>query len=103
MDDSKDKNIQLVMKNTTYDLETTQRKLEEHNGDPILVIKDYMGLLKQPTGNKMKSVNQEIYKQIRGKMNNSMRNYNNKNPINIDHVIENFQESEKRVKNEGKE
>ena len=36
-------------------------------------------------------------------MNNSMRNYNNKNPINIDHVIENFQESEKRVKNEGKE
>ena len=101
MDDIEDKNIQLVMKNTTYDLETAQEKLHEHNGDPILVIKDYMGLLKknQQKTEKMKSVNQEIYKQIRCQMDIGMRNYNNKNPINIDHVIENFQESEKRVKN----
>lgn len=100
MDHIEDKNIQLVMKNTTYDLETTQIKLEEHNGDPILVIKDYMGLLKGEKVNKMKSINQEIYKQIRCQMDSGMRNYNNKNPINIDHVIENFQESEKRMKNE---
>jgi hypothetical protein len=43
-------------------------------------------------------VNQEIYKQIRLKLDNSMREYREKNPINIEQVVTNFKESEERVK-----
>jgi hypothetical protein len=47
---------------------------------------------------KVKSVNQEIYKQIRYSLDSSMREYREKHPINVDQVINNFQESNEREK-----
>ena len=96
------KDIHLILNQTTYTLDEACIKLQKHDGNPILVIKEYMGLLKEnqqksEKTQKIKSVNQEIYKQIRHEMDTSMRNYNNKHPVDIDHVIENFQESEKRI------
>ena len=93
-----DANIHLVMSQTTYSYNDAVLKLNNHNNNPILVIKEYMGLLDDKKINpKIKSVNQEIYKQIRGELDVSMRHYNNKNPIDINHVIQNFQESEKKL------
>lgn len=104
MDTKEEANIKLVMSQTTYSYNDALTKLNHHNNNPILVIKEYMGLLNEKANDndkkpnsKIKSVNQEIYKQIRGKLDVSMHHYNNKNPIDINHVIQNFQESEKRL------
>jgi hypothetical protein len=48
---------------------------------------------------KIKSVNQEIYRQIRHTLDSSMNVYREKHPINVDQVITNFQESDEREKN----
>jgi hypothetical protein len=46
----------------------------------------------------VKSVNQEIFRQIRTKLDSSMKVYREKNPVNMDQVIENFKESDEREK-----
>ena len=106
MDTKEEANIKLIMSQTTYSYNDALTKLNHHNNNPILVIKEYMGLLNEnknkndndtKMNSKIKSVNQEIYKQIRGELDVSMRCYNNKNPVDINHVIQNFQESEKRL------
>jgi hypothetical protein len=51
---------------------------------------------------KIKSVNQEIYRQIRYTLDSSMRSYREKHPINVDQVINNFQESNEREKDKEK-
>ena len=61
------------------------------------VLKDYMGIPEKKE-TKIKSVNQEIFKQIRLKLDTSMKEYREKNPINIDQVVTNFKESEQREK-----
>ena len=48
---------------------------------------------------KVKSVNQEIFKQIRIKLDNSMKDYREKNEINTEQVIYNFKEADERKKN----
>jgi hypothetical protein len=64
------------------------------------VIKDYMNIpIHIPEEKKVKSVNQEIFRQIRIKLDNSMKNYRDKNPINVEQVIDNFNESDERKKN----
>ena len=54
------------MRQTNYNEETTKEKLKEFNFDEVSVIKNYLGIVeKKPT---IKSVNQEIYKQMRQKL-----------------------------------
>jgi hypothetical protein len=76
-------------------------KLKQFNYDHINVIKDFMGIPihKQE---KIKSVNQEIYRQIRYKLNDSLNTYNNKNPVDINKVIHNLHQSEENEKNKKK-
>ena len=73
MENTKDKEkelIQIIMRQTDYNEEIAREKLIESNFDTILVIKKYMGLNdKKPET--IKSVNQEIYKQLRYKLNNN--------------------------------
>ena len=87
--------IQTIMAQTTYTEEEAQQKLELFGGDPIKVIKDFMGIKEKPT--KIKSVNQEIFKQIRYKLDESMRTYAEQNPVNMNQVIDNINESEDRL------
>ena len=61
--------IMLILRQTSYSEETAREKLMECNGNYVDVIKQYMGV-KSPTV-KTCSVNQEIYKQLRYKMNSS--------------------------------
>jgi hypothetical protein len=93
-----EKYIKHIMSQTNYSEEVAKTKLQEFNGDFMQVLKDYMGIPIKKDTNKIKSVNQEIYKQIRHSLDQTMKNYREKNPINIEQVITNLQESEEREK-----
>ena len=70
--------IAIILRQTNYDENTAKEKLVECNNDHIKVIKLYMGIIDKPKNNQknIKSVNQEIYKQLRYKLNDSMQKYN---------------------------
>ena len=93
-----DEKIQLILRQTDYTEEKALTKLEEFNYDHISVIKDFFGIPLQRE-NKIKSVNQEIYRQIRYKLNDSLNEYNKKNPMDINKVIQNISQSEENLKN----
>jgi len=95
--DDIDKRVKMVVSQTTYSVEEANEKLKLFNYDYIKVIKDFMKIpeKKQSVG----SVNQEIYKQIRHSLDESMRKYNEKNPVNIDQIRENIQESQAALLN----
>jgi len=66
--------IQKIMRQTDYTDEQAREKLKENNFDEIATIKAYLGIaVKKETH--ITSVNQEIYKQIRHKLDANMRNY----------------------------
>ena len=83
----------IVARQTGYDEETIRQKLIESNYDHMQVIKEYFGLDKkadQKTGvTKPSSVNQEIYKQIRKKM--EIPDYNKKQEVKLQTEIANNQ------------
>ena len=53
-------------------------KLKENNNDPIIVIKNYIGVKTITSNSNSNSLNQEIYKQLRVKMNTGIKDYNSK-------------------------
>ena len=64
--DIENEKIQKILRQTNYSEETTKEKLKEHNFDEVSVIKNYLGIVEKKTN--IKSVNQEIYKQMRQKL-----------------------------------
>ena len=66
--------IEVIMRQTEYTREESIEKLEKHNGDHISVIKEYLGVPNKKQ-QKTVSVNQEIYKQLRHKLDSNMRDY----------------------------
>jgi hypothetical protein len=97
--EGKDESVRCIMNQTNYTMEEALNKLSDHNGNHINVIKEYMGIPIQQTTKKIKSIHQEIYTQIRKELDTSMREYNKKNPLNIDQAISNLQESENKLYN----
>jgi hypothetical protein len=67
--------VEMILRQTDYSEEEAKNKLKEFNYDHISVIKSYLGIAekKEPP---IKTVNQEIYKQIRYKLDSTMREYN---------------------------
>ena len=62
--------INLIMRHTIYNKEESIQKLKEFNNNEILAIKSYMEIKENDTSNNnIKSINQEIYKQIRLQLN----------------------------------
>lgn len=94
--------IKKIMAQTNYSEEIAISKLQEFNGDFMQVLKDYMGIPVKKDTNKITSVNQEIYKQIRYSLDQTMKDYREKNPINIEQVITNLQESEEKEREKDK-
>jgi hypothetical protein len=73
--DEINENIYIIMRQTDYNFEKAKEKLIEQNYDHLKVIKDFLGVKeKKPTV--LNSKNQEIYRQIRHKLDSSMREYN---------------------------
>ena len=94
-----EKKIHFIMNQTNYSFEESEKKLELHNNNYINVIKEYMNIpFHNPIPKKIKSINQEIYKQIRTELNSGIKKYNEDNPVNIEHAARNFQESEEKKK-----
>jgi len=67
--------VQMILRQTDYTEEEAKNKLKEFNYDHIQVVKSYLGIPeKKPLP--IKTVNQEIYKQIRYRLDSNMREYN---------------------------
>ena len=73
--DKIDENVQVIMRQTDYTEEVAKEKLKEFNYDHIAVIKSYLGVPEKKAA-PVKSLNQEIYKQLRHRLDKNMRNYN---------------------------
>lgn len=96
--DDLEQHVQKVISLTNYTQEEAREKLRLFNCDYMRVITDYMGIPEKKEEKKVKSVNQEIFRQIRTTLDSSMKKYREKNPINMEQVIENFKESDEREK-----
>ena len=92
------KHVTIVMSQTNYTNEEAIEKLKLFNCDYMMVIRDYMGIPEKKSEPKVKSVNQEVFRQIRMTLDSSMKAYREKNQINVEQVIENFKESDEREK-----
>ena len=66
--------VQCILRQTDYTVEIAHDKLKEFNYDHLKVIKAYFGITEKKT-EPVKSLNQEIYKQMRYKLDNNMRDY----------------------------
>ena len=75
-----DEQINMIMRQTDYTKEISEQKLKEHNNDIMSVMREYMGPSKigsKPASSKF-SVNQQIFKEIRGMMDDASKTYQNK-------------------------
>ena len=66
--------IHRIVRQTNYSEDVAREKLKETNYNEIVTIKNYMGIPEKKTS-PMKSINQEIYRQLRTKLNSNMRDY----------------------------
>jgi hypothetical protein len=69
--------IEIIMRQTNYTIDESREKLLENNNDHEKVIRLFLGI-KDKVNVPIKSINQEIYRQLRYKMDASMREYNKK-------------------------
>ena len=82
-----------IMNQTIYTYNEAELKLKQHNYNHIDVIKEYMGITeKKAPSSRVTSLNQEIYKQIRRHI--DITDYNEKHPLNLDHIKSNLLEEE---------
>jgi hypothetical protein len=70
-----DDKIQKILRQTDYSEVTAGEKLKEYNYDEIAVIKAYLGIAEKKAPPQVTSVNQEIYRQLRHKLDSNMREY----------------------------
>ena len=71
----------VVMRQTDYDIKQADEKLKEHNYNAELVIRDYMGITTEKKELPIKSVNQQIYGEIRHMMDEAAYKYRVKKEI----------------------
>lgn len=67
--------IQMILRQTDYNEEQVREKMIEFNGDYMAIIKSFLGISEKKE-EPIKTINQEIYRQIRFKLDSSMREYN---------------------------
>ena len=66
--------IKIILGQTDYTEDIIREKLKAHNYDHLAVIRSYFGITEKKTP-PITSVNQEIYKQLRHRLDTNMRNY----------------------------
>ena len=71
--------IDMILRQTDYSIETATQKLQQHNNDVMSVIREYMAPAATTAKDLKKgttvSVNQQIYKEIRGMMDAAAKTY----------------------------
>jgi len=73
--DQIDAKVQIILRQTNYTSEQAKEKLQQFNFNEEEVIRDYFGVSNKITPQKITSVNQTIYKQLRGYLDGAMKNY----------------------------
>ena len=71
-----DEQIDIIMRQTNYSREECIEKLQNNNTNNI--IKEYLGISLQPPSIRKKSLQQEIYYQIRNQLDSSIKEFNKK-------------------------
>jgi hypothetical protein len=72
--DQIDTKVQLILRQTNYTDDIAREKLGQFNFDEMVVIRDYFGITEKKSL-PIKSVNQAIYKQLRGHLDGAMKDY----------------------------
>ncbi len=72
--DQIEEKVQKILRQTDYTEEVAREKLKEHSYDEIAAIKSYLGITEKKAP-QVKSVNQEIFRQLRHKLDANMRDY----------------------------
>ena len=73
--DQIDGKIQIILRQTDYAEDKAREKLQKFDFNEISVIKDYFGIVEKKAPTQVKSVNQEIYKQLRTHLDGAMKDY----------------------------
>jgi len=66
--------VQKILRQTDYTDELAREKLKENNYDEVATIKAYLGISEKSKPG-VTSINQEIFKQIRYRLDSNMRDY----------------------------
>lgn len=74
--------VKIVQGQTDYSVEQIREKLTEFNYDHIALIRSYFGIAEKKAPAPITSVNQEIYKQLRYKLDGAMQDYNKRKAQN---------------------
>ena len=74
LDQKENQVLELVLRQTDLEREKAIELLKENDYDSIKVIKQYMGI-KEKKEEKQVSVNQQVYREIRGFMDNASKQY----------------------------
>jgi hypothetical protein len=95
------KMIEMVTRQTTYTYEEAKSKVIEHNFDFTKVVREYMGITKKEEIN-TKSVNQQIYTEIRDLMDTAASSYRYKQELNEAHAkqVEQAKKTEDEIEKE---
>jgi NACalpha-BTF3-like transcription factor len=83
-----DEYVDIIMRQTNYSREECIEKLKTNNMNDI--IKEYLGITKQVSTRK-KSLQQEIYYQIRNQMDSSAKEFNKKQNEKLEKEINDLQ------------
>ncbi len=96
--------IEMVMRQTQYTYEEAADQLEKHNNDYIKVIRESMGINKTEDKS-VKSINQQVYREIRGLMDDAASTYRRKKEMEEKkaELIEKLKEEYERRKAVSKE
>jgi len=75
MNDQQKLLIEMIMRQTSYTFEEAELQLEKHDNNYMKVIKTALGINKPEKTKEKSTVNQQIYKEIRGFMDNGSKNF----------------------------
>lgn len=74
LDDKEEQILQSVLRQTNLDADVAKKMLEENHYDGIKVIKQHFGIKDKEQPDQV-SVNQQVYREIRGFMDNAAKKY----------------------------
>ena len=79
-----DDKLNIILRQTDYGKDVALSKLELFNYNEVLVIKDYLGISIKEEDRKLdkNNLNNEIYKQLRKRLDGTMRSYNERKTNN---------------------
>jgi hypothetical protein len=84
-----DEQIDMIMRQTNYSREECIEKLNNNNNAND-IIKEYLGISLQPSSTRKKSLQQEIYYQIRSQLDSSVKEFNKKQNEKLEKEINNL-------------